>query len=106
MEARTVEKRVGSEVGFGLVGDPRGDHSCLSNLIEGLDGVTRRGLDSKSGKSEQRHGWERLIDVNTNTLGISVGRAEGLERERRGRGWEERGNEKRKIETEGTAGCL
>ena len=53
MEARRVEKEC-SEVGFGLAGDPRGDHSCLSNLIEGLDGVTRRGLGSKSGKSEQR----------------------------------------------------
>ena len=31
-------------------GDPGGDHSCLSKLIEGLDRVTRRGLDSKSSR--------------------------------------------------------
>ena len=42
-------KKECSEVRLGLAGDPGGDHSCLSNLIEGLDGVAQRGLDSKGG---------------------------------------------------------
>jgi hypothetical protein len=36
-------RKESGEVGFGLVGGPRGD---LSNLIEGLDGVTQRGLSA------------------------------------------------------------
>ena len=43
-------KKECSEVGFGLAGGPKGDHSCLSNLIEGLDGVTQRGLGSRSSR--------------------------------------------------------
>jgi hypothetical protein len=100
----TVEKEC-SEVGFGLAGDPRGDHSCLSNLIEGLDGVTQRGLARGAGRASSG-GWEQLIDVNTNTGDIRRTWVLGLERE----GWRERvegGREKKENRDRRTAaGCL
>ena len=97
--AKTVGKEC-SGVGFGSVGGPGGDHSCLSNLIEGLDGFTRRGLGSRSSGERAAADWEQLIDAGTDTGDIRWRREVSRASERSG-GVRERGREKRKIATEG-----